>query len=204
MSAKRWPFGLDFNMVMCNVWKWIFDEFDSTNQMQTCIKIAIIDSDSSLSPVPSYYLQKCWFIIWIFTLSQSSNLHTLTMCLVITRSIQPHWCCWPCYSETWPYFVTSIQLLVNTIQSSPVITIYNIQHNMIFHMMQQWLRQDMYQRLYSRTTSHISPSRSFVRIWVRIDRVLTALHCIFFLSNHYFQINIKHIYIDERCHRSFR
>ena len=59
------------------------------------------------------------------------------------------------------------------------------QHNMSLRMLQKWLRQNTHQRLYSQKTPHISPSRasygvSFVRIWVKIDRVITAPYCIFF------------------------
>ena len=47
----------------------------------------------------------------------------------------------------------------------------------------QWLRQNKHQRLYSQETPHTSPSQasygmSFVRIWVKIDRVIMASHCI--------------------------
>ena len=35
-----------------------------------------------------------------------------------------------------------------------------LQHNMILHMIQQWLRQNMDQRLYSQETPHSSPSRA--------------------------------------------
>ena len=61
---------------------------------------------------------------------------------------------------------------------------YNeVQHNMILHMVRQWLRQNMYQRLYSQKTPHILPSQvrygvSFMRIRVKIDCVITAPHCV--------------------------
>ena len=59
-----------------------------------------------------------------------------------------------------------------------------IQHNMILDMVQQWLKQNMHQRFHSPKTPHISPLRvryglSFVRIWVKIDHFITALHCIY-------------------------
>ena len=58
-----------------------------------------------------------------------------------------------------------------------------VQYDMILHMVRQWLRQSMNQRLYSWKTPHISPSQasygvSFVKIWVKINRVITALQCI--------------------------
>ena len=62
-----------------------------------------------------------------------------------------------------------------------------VQHNMILHMVQQWLRQNMLQRLYSQKTPHTSPSRasygvSFVSNGVTIDRIITASHCMCFFS----------------------
>ena len=59
----------------------------------------------------------------------------------------------------------------------------------------------IYKKLYSRKTPHISPSRasygvSFVRIWMKIDRIITALHC---MLNH-FEKTCKGVCIS--CHRA--
>ena len=61
---------------------------------------------------------------------------------------------------------------------------YNaVQHNMLFHTSLHWLARNANQTSNSQKTLHISPSRascgvSLVRIWEKIDRVITALHCI--------------------------
>ena len=73
---------------------------------------------------------------------------------------------------------TSSNIFGNTVECH-----YNaVQHDMNLLLAQRWLRQNMHQRLYSQQTPHISPSRAsygepFVRIWVKIDHVLTAPHC---------------------------
>ena len=43
--------------------------------------------------------------------------------------------------------------------------------------LRQWLTQNMHQILYPQQIPHISPSPYFVRIWVKIYRVITAPHC---------------------------
>ena len=57
-----------------------------------------------------------------------------------------------------------------------------VQHNMILHMVWQWLKQNMHLRIYTQKTAHISPlwasyGLSFVRIGVKIGRLITAPHC---------------------------
>ena len=74
-----------------------------------------------------------------------------------------------------------------------------VQHNMILHVVQQGLRENMHQRLYSRKTPYISPSRayygvSFVSIWVQIDRVIMAPHGIT-LTKWKHKVSIKCKYI---------
>ena len=61
-----------------------------------------------------------------------------------------------------------------------------VQHNMVFHIWYNNDRLNVHLRLYSQKTLHISPLRaicglSFVRIWVKIDCVITALYCILIL-----------------------
>ena len=63
---------------------------------------------------------------------------------------------------------------------------YNtVQHNTVFayDQMRLWLRQNMHQKLYSPKAPYRSLSRtsywvSFVRIWVKINCVIMAQHCI--------------------------
>ena len=68
---------------------------------------------------------------------------------------------------------------------------YNaIQYNMIFHTPLHWLTQNINQALHSQKTLHISPSWasygvSIVMIWEKIDRIITAPHCINWWYNHY-------------------
>ena len=72
--------------------------------------------------------------------------------------------------------------LVNPIDITVECRYSAVQHNKILHMVQQSLKQNMHPMLYQRKTLHISPSRvrhgmSFVRIWVRISRVIRAPNC---------------------------
>ena len=73
--------------------------------------------------------------------------------------------------EYFPQFLNTVECHYNAVQ-----------HNMILHMARQWLRQNVHLRIYSQKAPHISPFRasyglSFVRIWVKIDHVLTASYC---------------------------
>ena len=56
-----------------------------------------------------------------------------------------------------------------------------VQFNMILHMVRQWLRKNTNQRLFSQKTHQSSPVRASygvsLRIWNKIDRVITAPHC---------------------------
>ena len=52
-----------------------------------------------------------------------------------------------------------------------------VQHNMILHMVPQWLRQTMHQRFIHKKHPIPYPHLSFVRIWVKIDWVIIAQHC---------------------------
>ena len=52
---------------------------------------------------------------------------------------------------------------------------------MILHMVRQWLRQNLHLRLYSQKRPDILHSRVnyglyFLRIWVKIDHIISALH----------------------------
>ena len=77
-----------------------------------------------------------------------------------------------------------------------------VQHNMLLHMVRKWLKHSMLQRIYSQTTPHISPSRasygvSFMRIRVKIDRVITAPHCI--LESAEYPMKYAHRFVVRWC-----
>ena len=83
-----------------------------------------------------------------------------------------------------------------------------IQHNMILHMVRQWLRQNMHQRLYLQKTSHNSPSLAsyrlpLVMIGVKIDRVIAATY---YIQNSWFIVisswytTHKHLRIRKQVH----
>ena len=98
------------------------------------------------------------------------------------------------------YFFTTAVIITNNTEKHQVLQAmktmpcavacrYNVvQHNVILHMVWQWLRKNMNQRLYSQKTPHISPSRasygvSFVRIWMQNESVITASHSIAIYHN---------------------
>ena len=75
---------------------------------------------------------------------------------------------------TW-FMINIYTTLNNKIQSSAVIARTTI--TWFLHMVRQWLRKNMHQTLYSQKTPHSSPLKSFVGIWVKIDRVITEPRC---------------------------
>ena len=97
---------------------------------------------------------------WLADLNVMFKIFMIYRVLVLTWSVLP-----------------GIQWAPNTVKCH-----YNmVQHNMILHIVQQWLTQNMIQRLYSQKTPHTSPSRAsygvfFVAIWVTIDHVIMAPH----------------------------
>ena len=57
-----------------------------------------------------------------------------------------------------------------------------VQYIMILHTVLQWQRQSINETVDSQKTPHISPSRasygvSIERVWVKIDYIITPLHC---------------------------
>ena len=89
---------------------------------------------------------------------------------------------------------------------------YNmVQHNMIFHMVSQWLRWNMHQRLYSQKTPHILSSwvscgMSSVRIWVIIYCIITVPPCMFWVLLIIYTLLVCHAvlpwYIDSELNRN--
>ena len=80
-------------------------------------------------------------------------------------------------------FMSYLWMILNHVVHTVECHYSAVQRNKILDMVWQWLRQNMHQRLYSQKTHHISPLQasygvSFVRIWVKIDCVITTPRCI--------------------------